>query len=163
MTEPVRFPAQVPYEKWPSLYGVFTAMEAGDFALAQQRWDADKQNCLDSAGAIQSWYLKFTPATPKATEPPAIGFETLPWFESPDGQVNVTVITVENGKTTCSAGSGNVQCWISLDPSFPDDPTKTAYGSGMAGYIYPAKDAPVYFKQVGYAVQQMRLSTEPNT
>lgn len=55
----IRFPADVPVEKWPSLYRVFTAMAAGLWSEAKLRWEDNLQDCLDSAGAIQMGYEAF--------------------------------------------------------------------------------------------------------
>jgi len=68
MSDIVRFTANVPYAMWPELYGVFTALDVGDTALAQQRWDASTKTpegtyCQRAAGAIQMGYEAFKPQT----------------------------------------------------------------------------------------------------
>lgn len=151
MPDPVRFPANVPYAKWPSLYGVFTAMSIGDWGLAQQRWNDKTQDCLDSAGAIQSWYEKFNPnPNVKPTDPTTLGMHgSIPDFPSPSGQINVTEITADGGKVSMAAASGGIPVWISLDPTFPGDPKLTSYGSGTTGYLYPKNGDKLYSKQTG--------------
>jgi len=91
MSDIVRFTANVPYAMWPELYGVFTALDVGDTALAQQRWDASTKTpegtyCQRAAGAIQMGYEAFKPQTAIEITPPLKASETRP---VPNGQPGV--------------------------------------------------------------------------
>ncbi len=167
MADPVRFPANLPYYKWPNVSGVFTLMQAGDWAAVEAYYKdpANTQNINDSIGAGNSWYNQFNPTpTVVPTKPPTLGMnETLPWFPSPAGQVNVTTATAGGGKVSASASSGGIPMWISFDPTFPNDPNLTSYGAGTTGYLYPADGQKIYSRQTGADVNgapDIRMSME---
>jgi len=151
------FPANLPYPKWPTVSGIFTLMitaeQTGDWKPVEAYFKdpANNQNIKDAIGAGNMWYNQFNP-NPNVypTTPASLGMnETLPWFKSPNEQVNSTVITVDGGKVSASASSGGIPMWISFDPTFPNDAAVTSYGAGSTGYLYPSKGQTVYSKQTG--------------
>lgn len=161
------FPANLPYEKWPHVSGVFTLM-------IEQKWDkveayfndpANNQNIKDAIGAGNHWYNLFNP-NPQVfpTNPATLGMhEKIPDFPSPSGQINVTEITADGGKVSMAAASGGIPVWISLDPTFPEDAAKTSYGSGTTGYLYPKTGDKLYSRQTGddqSGVPNIHLSME---
>lgn len=162
--DPVKFPANLPYRKWPDVSNIFSLMMAGDWVGAKAYFavPAQHDNITDAIGAGNYWRAQFTPPQPVVvpTNPASIGFETLPWLNSSDGQINMTTVTEDGGKVSCSAGSGGAVCWVSLDPTFPLDDKLTSTGTGSTGYIYPAKGQAFYFMQTTYPTQRMRASME---
>jgi hypothetical protein len=64
MTDVIRFPANVPAEKWPDAHKVFVRINAGDWAGAQQAFDAAPQNVKDAMGAVEYWYEIFRKGVP---------------------------------------------------------------------------------------------------
>lgn len=122
MTEPVRFPANVPYDKWPSLYGVFTAMEANDWALAQQRWNDGKQNCLDSAGAIQMGYDAFKPSGVPVKMKGTISRTPYDFTYEPGFVMafQATVDSTPEGGASGSAGEGSEGLYAGVFDTMPD-------------------------------------------
>jgi hypothetical protein len=148
MTEPVRFPANVPYAKWPNLYAVFTAMSVGDFGEAEARWHAHTQDCLDAAGAIQQGYEQFAAPPSGAPDPQTIPTNPAVPFvanggdtptkkvmnEMPQGVLHAQVGKGRK-KLSWTIGSGGYPCWLSFEPTFPNDPAKTTGAVGGTPWL----------------------------
>lgn len=64
MPEPVRFPAQLPYVDSEPCLEVFAAIVAGDWALAQQRYDANPAATSNTMGAVRYWRDQYNPTPP---------------------------------------------------------------------------------------------------
>jgi hypothetical protein len=67
--EPVRFPAQLPYDKWPSVNGVFDLMRNGLWTEARHYFNTppNGQNITDAIGAGDYWRQQYNPTPPPAT------------------------------------------------------------------------------------------------
>jgi hypothetical protein len=117
-------------------------MEAGDFKLAEQRWNAKKQDCLDSAGAIQMGYTDFNkvpdPKVPVSSVPFVADGEDTPTRQVMNQMPQGVVHTVKgSGKHSVSwtIGSGGYPCYLSFDPAFPKDPAKTTGAVGGTPWL----------------------------
>lgn len=112
MTDPVRFPANVPYEMWPELYAVFAALDADDVAEAQRRWNAstktpDGTYCERAAGAIQMGYKDFfKPEGVKVKRRGTISNGTPTDFEYIPGEIAAFEATTA-GDASASASGGS--------------------------------------------------------
>lgn len=62
MTDPVRFPAQVPYDKWPDAARCYEMMINGEWGDLQAFFALKRQNITDSIGAVNYWRNKFNPS-----------------------------------------------------------------------------------------------------
>ena len=61
MTDVERFPAQIPYADSEPCLEVFAAMVAGDWALAQERYEANPAATSNTMGAVRYWRDQFDP------------------------------------------------------------------------------------------------------
>lgn len=67
MADVVRFPANVPYEKWPEAYKFFQACYAGDWNMAKHLWMSSTPTgggatyITDAVGAIEMGYKDYNP------------------------------------------------------------------------------------------------------
>lgn len=88
----VRFPANVPYVKWPEAYKFFQACYQGKWAEAQQLWNASTPTgggatyITDAVGAVEMGYQNYQPSggfpvvleSGELTHGNPVGFDTKP-------------------------------------------------------------------------------------
>ena len=162
MTDTVRFPAQLPYDKWAAVSNVFGLMNqpTPDWNAVRLAYETQKGAVDDSIGAGNYWRGQYNPGGAVVpTTPPSIDNNSvpLPWFSSPKDQINATVSNGAGG-ATAACGSGGDLVWVSTDPSFPPIEGVTASSVGFAGPIAVAAGQTFYFKQTTAATQSMRAS-----
>lgn len=93
------------------------------------------------------------------TNPPSLPADgsNVPWFNSPDGQINKTV-SEGDGRASCTDESGAAPNWISTDPTFPEVEGITSRGAGQSGFVNVTAGQAFYFKQTSGTTKQMRAS-----
>jgi hypothetical protein len=148
---------------WPELYSVFAALDGGDTAEAQRRWDTstktpDGTYCQRAAGAIQMGYEEFNPPQPMPTKPTNIGKgQEVPWFDSPKDQVNVTIAD-DDGRVSMADSGGGAEDWISKDPGFPLIEGVTSKASGQSGFLDVKAGDSIYTKQTTQADAEIHIT-----
>lgn len=153
---PVRFPANVPYDMWPQLYGVFTALDAGLTAEAQRRWDESTRTpegtyCQRSAGAIQKGYTDFAPASAVVVTPPCVPRALPRLQEYAADTVYAVQAAGDSTVASWSVSSGGAPCYAAVrdDPNGPN--VSETYGAGAT--------APLVIKAGQWLVQWLAPGT----
>jgi hypothetical protein len=175
MPEPVRFPAQIPYDASFWAIEVFSRMSNNDWAGAQTTYAQHKQAVDDSMGAMDYWRKQFVPGTPTGptgTVPTvAYDFGTIspvstqtPWVQIAHGAI-FTAAAPAAGRIAANEDSGGSLIMVSLDINFTD----VVQGNGTSGWINVAKDQKVYGRHMATGPdgqpmpRQVRLDWLPNT
>jgi hypothetical protein len=173
MPEPVRFPAQIPYDASFWAIQVFSQMSNNDWTGAQVTYAAHKKDVDDSMGAVDYWRQQFIPGTPTGpTAPPAgdlvllsppqlVAYQT-PW-ETRNPNQNYAIQVGRAGVISAVVGSGGDPVWgrVADEPwhgsaPYPDD-GKTSYGVGAGGRLDIAVGQWFTFCHTAAGVQSMRL------
>lgn len=128
-----RFPAQLPYSKWPKVSTVFGLMINGDWAGVQAYFEdpANRPDITDSIGAGNFWWAQFTPPKPVILHPPLVpGASPRPQQYDPDTVYSVRLDGDAPGGCSFSVSSGGVQVVGSVSDVEGDFNATTQTGSG---------------------------------
>lgn len=141
----IRFPAQLPYDKWPAVNVVFDHMRNGLWADAQAAFEARKQDVTDAIGAGNYWRGLYTPQAPVGL--PAWQAEEFSnkTFSPEVGQV-YAFTTQKGGRASWTPSSASGECWISLDPGFALIEGVTVCGVGNSTELEVKAGDTVYMK-----------------
>lgn len=123
----VRFPAALPYDKWPAVNKVYGLMIAGDWAAAKKALLDNLPDVQDAIGAGNYWRALFVPTPPVTINPPLAKFETR--NVGGDPHINYTMQMAADGNVSVEvSGSPWIACSVGKQGEF--DPARESQGGG---------------------------------
>lgn len=119
MTDVTRFPAQVPFDKWPDASRCYELMIAGDWDGLREYFAAHRQNVTDSIGAVNYWREKFTPGAPIVTSASPINHSPLD-LQFPDNTIATAFRAEVDGNGSASVSGNAAGLWGAVFNSPPE-------------------------------------------
>lgn len=124
----IRFPADVPYDKWPAVDLVYGKIIQGDMAGAKAAYDAAPQDVQDAIGSVNWWRAQFVPTPVSTITPPLAAFETRVISDGSPGVIYAVQAGADGGFSVEISGSPLVT--FSAGEKGVFDPSRTTQGAG---------------------------------